>query len=239
MSIPALVAVFLRLIYHEGFSDAGLRLIPLHKPFLNYFLAYVVFIVLVTCGLALDFLTGFLHWNPVDYHSLIVSTLINLSIYPLVASITAFGEELGWRGYLLMRLLPEGSGWAAIITGIIWGLWHIPLTLQYTLQGINQSWIGVPLNLLLFVPAGVIIAWLRLRSGSIYVASLAHAMLNSIVIIIPLLLSTKSLPLLIPPYWWYIILLPTSLCAVLLLFTSSTFKAHRRYFLQQLRTGSE
>jgi len=41
--------------------------------------------------------------------------------------IFTFGEEFGWRGYLLPRLAPLGGISAAIITGVIWGLWHTPV----------------------------------------------------------------------------------------------------------------
>ena len=38
------------------------------------------------------------------------------------------GEELGWRGYLLPRLVPSvGLVGAALLVGIVWALWHLPL----------------------------------------------------------------------------------------------------------------
>ena len=47
--------------------------------------------------------------------------LMNLIMGPL-------GEELGWRGYLLPRLVPS-LGWvgAALVLGAIWAVWHLPL----------------------------------------------------------------------------------------------------------------
>jgi membrane protease YdiL (CAAX protease family) len=44
-----------------------------------------------------------------------------------VGTALAFGEEFGWRGYLLPRLLPLGEVKAAIIVGLIWGPWHLPV----------------------------------------------------------------------------------------------------------------
>ena len=41
----------------------------------------------------------------------------------------AFGEEVGWRGWLLTSLRPLGTWPALIIVGVIWGLWHAPLIL--------------------------------------------------------------------------------------------------------------
>jgi membrane protease YdiL (CAAX protease family) len=39
--------------------------------------------------------------------------------------LTALGEEIGWRAPTFYRAC--GFGWAGIATGIVWGLWHIPL----------------------------------------------------------------------------------------------------------------
>lgn len=38
-----------------------------------------------------------------------------------------FGEELGWRGFALPRLLERWNGLtAALVLGMIWGVWHLP-----------------------------------------------------------------------------------------------------------------
>ena len=42
------------------------------------------------------------------------------------------GEEGGWRGYLLPRLLDQGGeARAALIIGIIWALWHLPVMAMF------------------------------------------------------------------------------------------------------------
>ena len=54
--------------------------------------------------------------------------------------IVAFGEEYGWRGYLLPRLMPLGEIKASLIVGVIWSLWHLP-----ALAGGNPLWRQYPL----------------------------------------------------------------------------------------------
>jgi membrane protease YdiL (CAAX protease family) len=55
------------------------------------------------------------------------------SVVPVLLAGTllrVFGEEYGWRGYLLPKLLPLGELRASLIVGVIWGVWHFPNALQ-------------------------------------------------------------------------------------------------------------
>src|SRR5437763_17060519 len=87
------------------------------------------------------------------------------------------GEELGWRGYLLPKLASAfGNGRGMLLTGFLHGLFHMPiifLTLYYHADG--NRWIIVPM-FLLAVPVGVLLfGSLRLSTGSVWPASLAHS----------------------------------------------------------------
>jgi hypothetical protein len=57
------------------------------------------------------------------------------SVLPVLVADTllnVFGEEYGWRGYLLPKLLPLGELRASLIVGVIWGAWHFPNALVQT-----------------------------------------------------------------------------------------------------------
>ncbi len=41
----------------------------------------------------------------------------------------AAGEEIGWHGYMLTRLVDAGVAKPILTSGLIWGLWHVPLIL--------------------------------------------------------------------------------------------------------------
>jgi hypothetical protein len=51
----------------------------------------------------------------------------------------ALGEEIGWRGFLAPTLYrTRGFLWAGIGTGLIWALWHVPLT-EASATGVRSS----------------------------------------------------------------------------------------------------
>ncbi|WP_433255164.1 lysostaphin resistance A-like protein [Streptosporangium sp. CA-135522] len=99
-------------------------------------------------------------------------------IAPLINSIAAFGEEWGWRGWLLPRLTPLGTWRALALSGVIWGAWHAPLTLR----GYNYPELGAwaaPMFVIFCVVYGSVLGWLRLYSGSVWPAVIGHGALNA------------------------------------------------------------
>ncbi|MFE3458359.1 CPBP family intramembrane glutamic endopeptidase [Nocardiopsis aegyptia] len=108
-----------------------------------------------------------------------LSALGLLLVTSVPALVMAFGEELGWRGYLLPRLLPMGVWPALVASGVIWGLWHSPqLVIQYLHGGFDAARVG--LFLVFCVVAGVVFGWLRLASGSVWPAVIAHGANNAL-----------------------------------------------------------
>ncbi|WP_344679855.1 CPBP family intramembrane glutamic endopeptidase [Saccharopolyspora taberi] len=93
--------------------------------------------------------------------------------------IPAFGEEWGWRGYLTHALLPLGQPGAMLTTGVLWGLWHAPVLVL----GYNYPTVPVVVSFFMMVCfcvlVGVLLSWLRLASGSVWPAVVAHGFLNA------------------------------------------------------------
>ena len=106
---------------------------------------------------------------------------IQLALFPILAvipnSILGFGEELGWRGWLLPALRPLGIWPALLVSGAIWGVWHAPLTLLGHNYGLFD-WRGVALMTVNCMIWGVVFGWLRLRSGSVWPAAIGHGAFN-------------------------------------------------------------
>jgi hypothetical protein len=91
----------------------------------------------------------------------------------------AFGDEYGWRGYLLPRLLPLGEIRASLILGVVWSLWHLPVLLAGVLYPGNNPW----LILLIFTFSTTMVAfaytWLFVASsGSTVIATIFHGSTN-------------------------------------------------------------
>lgn len=86
-----------------------------------------------------------------------------------------FCEEWAWRGYLLPRLLPFGTWIALPLSGLIWGLWHLP---GFVGAGSSPDFARFLVYTVVF---GVFMGWLRLRSRSIWPVTVVHAANNTIV----------------------------------------------------------
>lgn len=82
---------------------------------------------------------------------LLLSVLIGATLYAVVA----LGMEYAWRGFLLPRLMPLGKAPAYLLTGLISGLWFLPLFVRYHLEG-NQYG-SMPLTLIQFLAAAILL----------------------------------------------------------------------------------
>lgn len=117
---------------------------------------------------------------PLDPSSLISAIfIITLFIAPLANFIPAFGEEIGWRGFLLPKLLPFGQQKALIISGIIWGLWHLPFVFFLGYGNYENKIAGAIIFTVLITLLGVYIGALALKNKSTLLASYMHGIFNA------------------------------------------------------------
>ncbi len=91
----------------------------------------------------------------------------------------ALGEEIGWRGFMTPRMVEQfGFTKGAIIAGVIWAAWHMPLLLFADYNNATQWWFAFSCFTILVVASSVILTWLRLRSNSVWPCALFHASHN-------------------------------------------------------------
>lgn len=108
---------------------------------------------------------------------------VNFLVSTAVFGVVFLGEEIGWRGFLLLRLAEVFSGRrAALVTGACHAVFHLPLLLlTTTYQSAGNRWIVVPMVMVSLTLAGVWYAWLRAWSGSIWPVTFSHAGFNNAV----------------------------------------------------------
>jgi membrane protease YdiL (CAAX protease family) len=104
------------------------------------------------------------------------------SVGVLFGVLTALGEEIGWRGFLVpelsARLRFRG---AAVLSGAIWAAWHYPLLLMADYNAGTPAPYALACFTAMVVGAGVLYARIRLQSGSLWPAVLLHASHNAFV----------------------------------------------------------
>lgn len=92
---------------------------------------------------------------------------------------TALGEEIGWRGFLVPELAKQMSFTkVSLLSGIIWTAWHMPLLFFADYNAGTNRWYDVGCFTISVVSLSVILTWLRLKSNSLWTASLLHASHN-------------------------------------------------------------
>jgi membrane protease YdiL (CAAX protease family) len=106
-----------------------------------------------------------------------------LLLSPILNGVATFGEEFGWRAYLLPRLMGLGKRRALVLTGVIWGVWHWPVILMgynYGFDYPGAPFLG-PLAMVWFtVAAGILLGWLTMRGESVWPAVIGHGAINGV-----------------------------------------------------------
>ncbi len=96
-----------------------------------------------------------------------------LLVGPTACLLGGLGEELGWRGFLHTELKPLGFRAQSALVGLLWGIWHLPATLQgYAYP--QHPFVGSLLLLGLTQILAPIYGRLRDRSGSVLVPAVFH-----------------------------------------------------------------
>ena len=189
MLAPAVAHVITRKITNEGFRLTGeksmmLGIDPKAKKWIFFLLAMFLPVVYSTLGDVIIWL-----FCPEAFGESSVSTFVVI-IYPLFAvvngvvlSFAAFGEEFGWRGYMMPKLIElMGMPKAIIIGGIIWGLWHAPLTCVGHNFGMDYPgfpYVGIILMCLFCTALGTVLMYVTIKTNSIWPAAFMHAVNNT------------------------------------------------------------
>ena len=202
MFLPAVCAIILQLVHKEKpFRNLNISfklnwwfLIAGIVPFIYSFMALGVSLLFPGVSFSVTF-EGFLSRLslPAEQAELVTQ---QLSKFPpvlflliqiaqaLIAGFTinalfGLGEELGWRGYLLISLKEKKFLPVSLIIGTVWGLWHFPLILlghnypQHPVAGVGMMVIYT----ILLTPMMIYIV---IKSKSVITAAIFHGANNAI-----------------------------------------------------------
>lgn len=179
---PMLTGFLLRGFGGDGWADAGFKL-NLRGNGFWYALAIFIYPLTIFLALGLGVLFGAVSFQ----RSL--ADLPGIFIVGFLGSLGKnIGEEYAWRGYLTPRFKALGLSDFNnhVFTAVIWGAWHIPYWIfflgravvdQYS--NLGMTWFVV-IALLGIFPTAFIFGELRLKTGSVFPAYLAHNMTNAL-----------------------------------------------------------
>ena len=178
---PAIAAVLTRLITKEGLHDDMLRLKL--RGNIKY---YVIALLVPLAGGLIRGAVLLAGLNTVNdtLSPLMRSSLVMQAFWmSLVMAFNTFGEEYGWRAYMNPKMESlMGKPATVIVGGILWGVWHAPLTVVGHNFGTDYwgfPWLGIVMMSGYCICTGMFLMWLTQKSGSVYPAAIAHAANNN------------------------------------------------------------
>lgn len=222
---PAAAALLTRILFGEGLRGLGWGAGRWRYWALGYVLplayAVPVYAVVWLSGLGgfpdAEFLAQHAGAGASDHEVLLRLFVATATVHVLVALPFSLGEEIGWRGFLVPELARlVGFAPAAAIIGVVWAAWHAPIIALTSYNG------GAPLAFTLTCYTGTcigvsfVLAWLRLRSGSLWPAVLLHTTHNAFIaeLFTPLTTPTAATPWLLDE-WGIGLPVTTGIAAVL------------------------
>lgn len=199
MLLPMMVAIVMQKINKEKLSSTGLLRFKIKWSWLVAWMLPVVIVLLTifvnTLLPGCEFNTDMSAMIPADSVPeeqkemvsklmtpafMIITTVISgLLAGATINALFAFGEEYGWRNYLVSALKEKKFVCASIFIGIVWGIWHFPLILL----GHNypqHSVAGVFMMVIFCVLASFVELYLVLKAKSVFPAAIFHGTMNAV-----------------------------------------------------------
>jgi membrane protease YdiL (CAAX protease family) len=174
MMVPAAASVVARLLLHEGFADLSRK----RRTAVSRRVTRRAVLLPVVVGVpayAVAWASGLITVDVPAVGTWVGLVLVNL----LMNVVLVTGEELGWRGYMVPRLLASGVAAPLVVGGLIWGAWHVPL---YVWAGIVEDGpdpaLQTVLLLALTTALGYVLGRLQLVTATVWAPVALHVAWN-------------------------------------------------------------
>lgn len=196
MFTPALSSILARILLREGFKDVSFSL---NNTKIWKGIGLALLLPMVICGItySIAWLSGLavfqlpqggtlepvyhllgLQYLPTPLHFVLIVVVTGI-LGSLINLIPVMGEELGWRGYMLTRLVDAKVKRPILISGLIWATWHVPIVIVGLYAAGSSVILSVLGIYLCIVPFSFITARLRLITGSVWPSVIIHATWNA------------------------------------------------------------
>jgi uncharacterized protein len=177
----AAASVICRLALREGFRDVSFRFGGLRTlAFVVAGFAFPIVFGAVVYGIA--WISGLATYVS-PQGGFLLMLLSAVTVGAAINMLLAAGEEIGWRGYLLTRMIDAGIPRPVLVGGVIWALWHVPgIVAGVYLAGSGSSRLLTVMLFICYITAfAFVFARFRLATGSIWPAIVLHGAWNSII----------------------------------------------------------
>jgi len=190
MWAPALAAFTCCAFFRIPFKFLGLAWPGMRAMAWGYLLpvgyATTAYLFVWLTGLAPADFVGFLRASEKSLHigpgAGVLNAILIVTFGVLQSGVSATGEEIGWRGFLVPVLMQrlDFTG-VVLLSGVIWALWHYPLILFGPYSSQAPKWAAILCFTIMIVATGAMAAWLRLKTGSVWPAAMLHACHNAVI----------------------------------------------------------
>lgn len=130
--------------------------------------------VLITVYALSAWLVGALGLAQTQVWAVLVQVVLLVLPMVLVFSLSTFGEEVAWRGFLQQALADLGLWRASAVVAAAWVAFHVPLHGVMALQG-TIPWVVAVVTTVGLFPLGLLLSAAVARFGSVWPAVLGHA----------------------------------------------------------------
>jgi membrane protease YdiL (CAAX protease family) len=182
MMTPLLMTLFMLFVFtRDGYGQHGRFGLGLRRlGWRTWGLALLLPLLVLAISYGLAWLSGMAALVMPTNDGGLSNLLLNLLPELLIVILLVLSEEIGFRGYLLPRLLALGPKRAVTLSGFLHATWHLPIIfLTPFYLGGGSRFLTIPIFLLLLTAAGVIYGVLRLETESVWPSTILHGAFNA------------------------------------------------------------
>ncbi|MEP7380504.1 MAG: CPBP family intramembrane glutamic endopeptidase [Gemmatimonadota bacterium] len=188
MYTPALASVVARTVGREGIRDVSFRWggwTGTRASLAAWLFPVVIGIVAYGTAWASGLADFGPPDGPVNSQAPMLRFLLSLgsalTVGTVMSCLYAFGEEVGWRGYMVPRLVEAEVPSPDVVSGLIWCTWHIPLILWGGYATSAYPLFSAAMFVVSILPVALLYFRWRMTTGSIWPVVIAHGAWNVVI----------------------------------------------------------